>query len=217
MPREFICPACKKPVVTFMRPQEVATCTHCSTKVSVPEDATQTEAQPSLARKASPPKAGSPPEAAPTSEEVRRLVELGRQLPAPTYRLYPVAAIGLAAFLGGFLAGSTLVALNFRALGNGDRARTALWVGIGGMVAQVLVGALLPDARYLDHALWVGVAAATVAYAKRSQGALIEAHKILGGPFHSKWRAAGVGLLICLVSVAIIIAIVLSFSPTGQP
>ncbi len=62
------------------------------------------------------------------------------QYAPPAYSLYDVAAIAIAAFFGGPLAGTVLMASNYRKLGQGNNGVLALIAGSGGVCGLNLYG-----------------------------------------------------------------------------
>jgi len=192
MPKQFQCPERKVPVITYMRPGENATCNGCGRRVRVPDTTVEVDAPPPIPRPRDPSPAPAP--TAPLSPEAERLVAIGRQLPTPTHRLYTIGGIGIAALWGSLFMGFLLISRNFHAAGEDDRATLHFWMGLG--LTILLVGILwflppIPGDRALPGLLAIGVAA----YAKKTQGALLDAHRALGGPFHSKWRAFWISML----------------------
>lgn len=127
-------------------------------------------------------------------------------MPAPAFRLYSLGAVTVGTICGSVIGGLPLASKNFSALGDDDRARKCLWLGVGGTV--LLCGASLalpedvPIPNSVFHWIQIGI---VVPYVKHAQGTMVEAHKILGGPFYSKWRAAAVGLMCAVAIVATIV------------
>src|ERR1700722_15161474 len=62
------------------------------------------------------------------------------QYTPPAYRLYDVGAVALAAFLGSPLAGTVLIASNYRKLGQGGNGFLALLLGAAASAAEIYIG-----------------------------------------------------------------------------
>lgn len=125
----------------------------------------------------------------------------------PQYKLYSLAAIDLATFLGSALAGMFLLAGNLRRLGDPDSARNVLFLGLGIFFAFALVIISIPKIEHIPgivfQLLQVGI---VHAYASWKQEKALDQHKQRGGDFHSRWRAAGMGLLATPVVIGIFVA-----------
>jgi hypothetical protein len=66
--------------------------------------------------------------------------------PVPPYRLYDTTSIGLAAFFGSPIAGTALVAINYRRMGQHQQATRTLVAGLAGTAAAVAIAlAFLPQ------------------------------------------------------------------------
>jgi len=130
-------------------------------------------------------------------------------------KLYSIAAIDLATFLSSWLAGAFLLASNYRRFGDNPAARKALLIGFLSLVALVLVGGtiVVPERfakaeQFVYQAVQVGV---IHLIARRLQGTAIANHKAAGGKLYSRWRAAGIALLLLPVALIVIVAIALLF------
>jgi hypothetical protein len=202
MPREFRCPECKESISSFMHVGEKATCKACGKSVDVPQDALEVDAPP-IVMPASPAATPEPAKIERLSPEAARLVAIGREVPPPTFPLYSLGAIYMAAFLGTFVAGFLLIRSNFRAVGDEKSARAQLGYMFG-VLLLFLAAPFVPQAfsilKHVDYAVIAGVMAV---YATRSQGAIVQAHRVLGGPFHSKWRAFWISMFWQAIFVAV--------------
>ena len=116
----------------------------------------------------------------------------------------PIAVV-IAAFLGGPIAGSALIALNFRRLH--DPGPAALIAVAGGLVATVIL-ILLPVSRGISLGLSTAVAAALGALVGKFQGGLIEAHRGRGGRVGSRWAEVGIGLIFIVVQFGVVYLLV---------
>jgi hypothetical protein len=118
------------------------------------------------------------------------------QYAPPAYRLYDVAAIGIAAFFGGPLAGTVLMASNYRKLGQGNNGVLALILGAAASVGLIYM-ALRTTANPAIASVVLMVCTALAA--KQLQGEPIKVHVAWGGQLYSKWRAVGVAIVTTLV------------------
>lgn len=118
------------------------------------------------------------------------------QYAPPAYRLYDVAAISIAAFFGGPLAGTVLMASNYRKLGQGNNGVLALILGAAASVGLVYM-ALKTTANPAIASVVLLVC--TVLAAKQLQGEAIKTHVAWGGQLYSKGRAFGVAIATTLV------------------
>ncbi len=128
----------------------------------------------------------------------------------PPYGLYTVGGVTLAAFLGGPIAGSVLIAINEKRLGRREVARNALLLGFLGTAALVGLGAALPDAA--AKGLPIGSIFGMRQIALGLFGPRLEAHTKAGGKLVSLWHAAGVGLLALVAQLAVVLVVVFSMS-----
>ena len=112
--------------------------------------------------------------------------------PIPPYTLFDPTSVGIAAFLGTPIAGTALMALNYRRVG---KPRQALWTFVIGVTVTLLVlafGYLVPAAASTVIAVTLFVA--TYNAAKSMQATMINQHLEHGGQLASRWAAAGVGI-----------------------
>ena len=134
--------------------------------------------------------------------------------PPPTYKLYTPSGVGLATFLGSPIAGSVLMAINYRRLGNRAAAGKAAALGFLGTIALASVAALLPQpiSMGLGIGAWIGMNS----LAKAFQGEQIIQHTARGGELASNWRAAGVSLLVTLFLCITLIGSYFAFGEQGR-
>ena len=118
------------------------------------------------------------------------------QYTPPAYRLYDVGAVALAAFLGSPLAGTVLIASNYRKLGQGGNGFLALLLGAAASAAEIYIG--FTSAKSPAIATLV-LFAITWFAAMQLQGSAIKTHVAWGGQLFSYWRAVGVATLTSLV------------------
>lgn len=118
------------------------------------------------------------------------------QYAPPAYRLYDSSSIGLAAFLGSPLAGTVLIASNYRKLGQGSNAMLALVVGAAASGVLIFLG-LKSTASPTIASIVLFVC--TWMAAKQLQDQTIKTHVAWGGQLYSKWRAVGIAVATTLV------------------
>jgi hypothetical protein len=112
----------------------------------------------------------------------------------PDYKLYTVGAITLATVFGGPIAGTALMAANYRRLNKKDDAITTLVVGILGTALALLIGFLIP--HDLTYPIGIGLLFGTRGAAQSLQGKLLDKHMAEGGLMESGWKAFGFSLIV---------------------
>lgn len=125
----------------------------------------------------------------------------------PNYRLYDPISVGLAAFFGSPIAGTVLMAINYRHLGRKSSAIVAVILGIAATALAIALEPYIPSTftSVTAIALFVG----TYNAAKTLQGPIVEKHEVAGGGLHSRWAAFGISLAVLAAGFAIIVAAVL--------
>lgn len=130
--------------------------------------------------------------------------------PATTERLYTHQQIGLAAFLGSFLAAGWFYGQNLAALGQPEKKLWALGIGFLATLVAGGIGAVLPDkVPGIVTSLLVYLAARS--YAEMKFGKTVAAHLAAGGLKGSWWVVVGVSLLFLLALIALIVVIFMVF------
>ena len=118
------------------------------------------------------------------------------QYTPPAYRMYDVGAVALAAFLGSPLAGTVLIASNYRKLGKAGNGFLALLLGAAASVGEIYIGLTSTKSPAIATLVLFAI---TWFAAKELQGNAIKTHVAWGGQLFSKWRAVGVAVLTTLV------------------
>src|ERR1039458_5994204 len=134
--------------------------------------------------------------------------------PIPAYTLFNADSVGMATFLGTPIAGSILMAVNYRRLGKGSQAAASLAIGLLVTALAILGGSLLPQA--VSAGIAVGLFLAARAAAKGLQGMAVEQHVREGGKLGSKWMAAGLGLGLLAIIVGGYVVIYSVLNPKIQ-
>lgn len=112
--------------------------------------------------------------------------------PTPPFTLFDPNSVGLATLIGGPVAGSFLMALNYRRLGMMGKAFAALAIGTIVTGLAILVGWNLPATVRFPLAL--ALLFATKWMAQSLQGATVKYHVEHGGRLGSRWTAFASGL-----------------------
>lgn len=149
----------------------------------------------------------SPPHALPPSGASAPALPLGyATAPAAQYALYSPGATGLATFLGGPIAGTAIMAMNYRRLGRSASAtKTILWgvLGTAGLIAlSFAIGNRAPGLS-----LAIVPVVVVLQLARSLQGETFSRHKVAGGKVASMWKAAGIGIASMVGLLAIIVSI----------
>ena len=136
--------------------------------------------------------------------------------PSPSSaRLFKVSGVGLATFFSSVMGGGLLMAANYRALGEHDKARRAFLYSLLGGVAALGVAFMLPDGVGYALALTLLQLVVMVWLAKREQGHRIASDRRAGSRPRSNWLAVGIGLLVLIVQFVVVIAIALALHFAG--
>jgi len=127
-------------------------------------------------------------------------------------RMYKVSGVGLATFLGSPLAGGWLIARNYHALGQPEKAARAIGYSVVGTIAVLILAFFLPE-RVPGFLVSLPPLVAVTQIARHYQGDRI-AEYTSAGRTYSNWRAFGVGLLAlaALVAIIVVLAIVAGMS-----
>ncbi len=121
--------------------------------------------------------------------------------PNPTIKLFDSNAVGLATLIGGPVAGSFLMALNYRRLGFMGKATVALLIGAIVTALAILIGWNLPASTKFPLAL--ALLFATKWLAQSLQGPTVKYHVEHGGHLGSRWTAFASGLSCMAILFAI--------------
>ncbi len=120
-------------------------------------------------------------------------------------KLYSQKAIGLATFIGSPLAGAYLIRENYLSLNKPDEAKKSLIIGIISTLILFSGIFLIPESiidkfpNQILPAIYTGLIYLIV---EKIHGSILKQHEENKNEFHSKWKAARIGL-ISLVIIAI--------------
>ncbi len=123
----------------------------------------------------------------------------------PDYKLYSAGSIALATFFGSPVAGGIVMAINYRRLGRLVAAVHAVVWTVVFSAAIITVAMVLPDDVHIPNSAFVVPQIVAMYFLAASlQGRDIEEHQRRGGLRASAWGAAGIGVLVGVVIVAIL-------------
>ena len=131
--------------------------------------------------------------------------------PIPAYTLFNADSVGLATFLGTPIAGSILMAANYRRLEKGGKAAAVIVIGLLVTALALVFGFLIPQAASAGVAVGLFLAVRTAA--KALQGAAVEQHVRQGGKLGSKWAAAGLGIVLLAIVVGACLFVYSALNP----
>lgn len=124
-------------------------------------------------------------------------------------RLYDLRAVDIATFISSIFAGAFLISRNFAALGDDDAARRTLVLGFLGLLPLAFLLILVPSSPKYDDltrlAFQLGQAGIIHFAAVKVQGEALSKHRESGGLFYSRWRAAGISLLLLVLVLPILL------------
>jgi len=118
--------------------------------------------------------------------------------------LYDPLAVGIATFVGAPIAGATLMALNYRRLGEQGKGKLTLLVGGAVTGLALWLGTLVPNYDSIPFSLILILSMRVVAGAL--QGRAVAEHVSQGGRIGSRWKASGIGLVWLCVIVLVVFA-----------
>jgi hypothetical protein len=125
--------------------------------------------------------------------------------PVRQYRLFKPTAISLATFLGSPIAGSIVMAINYKRMGRKSTAGKAVALGFLGTVALGALASVLPAGFPAIVPAIAGLAVMGT-LAKALQEDEFRAHVAAGGAVASNWRAAGVAVVVSISLLVMIFA-----------
>jgi hypothetical protein len=149
----------------------------------------------------------APPTGAPGDPSLTATYAYSLPGPEVSCRLYDPGAVALATLFGSPIAGTILMAINYKRLGQGSSAVGAVASGVVGTALAIWIASLLPQG--IGSGMAFGLLFITMNAAKTFQGKAIEDHKRRGGKLASLWGAFFIGLGVAAVIVLAVIAIVM--------
>jgi hypothetical protein len=130
-------------------------------------------------------------------------------------RLYTHQQIGIAAFLGSFLAASWFYGQNLSGTGQPEKKTKALLTGLLATIAVMAIALVLPDS-VPSVVISISCYFAARAYAEKQFRKTVAEHLAAGGRRGSWWVVVGVSLLFAIAILAIAFAGAL-FAFRGNP
>lgn len=116
-------------------------------------------------------------------------------------KLYSTKGVMAGTLLGGPLTGAYLLSKNYKALNQPEKVGKTWFFGILiflFIIVLAIVAKQIPQVLFVVLYAWMGQFAA-----QKLQGSLLDKHAAEGGSFYSNWKAAGVGLIVSVIFVAI--------------
>lgn len=132
----------------------------------------------------------------------------------PLYAMHDEGSVTLATLLGGPLAGSLLMAENYRNLEKGGAAAKIVALGVGAVGLTLLINQFV---NFSGAGLGIAMLFAFRSWARRYQGAAVKAHIAAGGRIYSRWRAALVGLACSALIVGAVFAWIYAAEQINDP
>jgi hypothetical protein len=128
--------------------------------------------------------------------------------PKPPSKIYKDRAIWGGTFLGGPLVAGYLIAENFKAFGEPEKAKKT-WIYT--VIATVIIfgGAfLMPDIEMMPRQI-IPIVYTAIAYylIQYYQGAQINSHIAAGGQVYSGWRVFGVAVIGLVITMAVVFGV----------
>jgi hypothetical protein len=127
----------------------------------------------------------------------------------PGHTLFSSLNVSVATFLGSVLAGSVLLAINYRRLGRGRHALLSVVIGFAATsLLCVLAFFVIPDSvpRPLYTAINIAIAFGMRLVADALQGEALSAHEAAGGRVGAGWATAGISLAILALLAGAVLA-----------
>ncbi len=115
----------------------------------------------------------------------------------PGARLFKVAGIGLATFIGTVLAGGVLIAINYRAVDRPALARRVLWGSLAVIALVIASSIFLPGGWVMDLGVLALQVVSMMALARWQRGTIAALLPDDHEP-RSNWMAFGISLLVLM-------------------
>ncbi len=129
-------------------------------------------------------------------------------VPTPAYTLFDSLSVALATFLGTPIAGTILMAVNYRRLQEGGKAAAAVAIGVVATILAIVFGNIIPGA--FSTIIAVGLLLTIRSCAQSLQGPAVTQHVSQGGTLGSRWAAAGVGIAVLAVLAGGVCAVLMA-------
>jgi hypothetical protein len=149
-----------------------------------------------------------------SSGTIQQVDDAASHQTVPAYTLFDSTSVGLATFFGTPIAGTALMALNYRRLGKGSKAIAAFAVGLAVTILVMLWGSQRSSG--LSTGAGIGLLVAIINIAKALQGAAVDDHLRQGGKLASRWAAFGLGVTGLAVVCGGIFLVAFAFQPGSK-
>lgn len=130
------------------------------------------------------------------------------EAPVPAYTLFDAKSVTIATLLGAPVAGTILMAVNYRRLGKEVNAAVAFLAGLAVTILAIVSGNLIPAGML--YAVPVILLVVTRGIAQATQGPAVQQHVSSGGKLGSRWIAFGIGigsLVVIVAGVAVLLVV----------
>lgn len=114
------------------------------------------------------------------------------QPPVPSYTLFDASAVTIATLLGAPVAGTILMAVNYRRLGKEVNAAVAFLIGLTVTILAIISGNVIPASALYAVPLVLLLSMRSIA--QTLQGPAVQQHVSSGGRLGSRWVAFGLGI-----------------------
>ena len=132
-------------------------------------------------------------------------------------KLHSGYSVLIATFLGSPMAGCIVMAINFFRLGMKRQGWLTLLGGLGATGLLIAAACAVPDSWHGSNIAFLALQMGGMSFAaNKLQGGILKEHTDAGGVLASRWKAAGIGLLMCVVLFGSIIGVAfLTTGPSG--
>jgi hypothetical protein len=137
--------------------------------------------------------------------------------PANLPPLYSLTAIGIATFLGSFLAGGYMLASNYIALGKRRLGMYTIYASLALLLVFVVISAQVPQSSTGVIVMTMVQVVLALLIANKLQGPMFASFEQMGGEYHSLWRAVLIGLVASLIALMVLVVFVAFFGIEALP
>lgn len=122
-------------------------------------------------------------------------------------KFYSLKSVSIATFIGGPMAAAILIRRNFLNQNEDGKALNTLFIGIITTILLFVFIFSIPETFWdkfpnsIFPAIYTGI---VYLIAERTQGRILKEHKENNGGFFSAWKAAGIGLIFTVITVAVV-------------
>tara|TARA_R110001632_G_scaffold40289_4_gene100910 strand:+ start:1068 stop:1847 length:780 start_codon:yes stop_codon:yes gene_type:complete len=123
-------------------------------------------------------------------------------------KFYSLKAIGIATFFGGPIAAGYLVRQNYLAINEPEKAKKSLIIGIISTIILFSTIFLIPEEimERIPNPIIPSIYTIIIyLIVEKLQGEYLKEHEENENPFHSNWKAAGIGLIFSIIIIVSIL------------